>query len=71
MEMGFVLKNFLHIFMEVKMNKHYQCKSNYGPGGRNCTCCGPAPVYRLKFDREVKKRDRREAKKEISQALAA
>lgn len=39
--------------------KPYARYSNYGPGGRNCPCCGPAPKDRKKFDRTVKRREKR------------
>jgi hypothetical protein len=45
-----------------KITSHF---SKYGPGGRNCNCCGPAPSFRKKHDRIVKKREKRSAYKEI------
>jgi len=44
--------------------------SKYGPGGRRCTCCGPAPENRAKHDRMVMKRIRRDGKRIIREAVA-
>lgn len=38
--------------------------SKYGPGGRNCVCCGPNPAFRKKHNRIVKKRVKEYARKE-------
>jgi len=43
--------------------------SGYGPGGRNCTCCGPAPKFRKKHDRTVKRRERQMVQSEIEQEI--
>lgn len=43
----------------------YNKVSGYGPGGRNCTCCGPAPRERKAHDRTVKRRERQMAQKRI------
>jgi hypothetical protein len=45
----------------------YKKISGYGPGGRNCPCCGcPAPGKgRKKFDRAVKRHEKMIAKKAI------
>ena len=47
----------------------YKCLSHYGPGGRNCNCCGPAPAFRVKFDRHIKRRERAEVKRKIVNEL--
>jgi hypothetical protein len=44
--------------------------SHYGPGGRNCPCCGPAPSFREKFDRMVKRRIKQFERKQIKNLLA-
>jgi hypothetical protein len=46
----------------MKENKLF---SHYGPGGRNCNCCGPAPAFRKKHDRMVKRRVKQFVNKEI------
>lgn len=48
-----------------------ECKlhSGYGPGGRNCNCCGPAPSFRKKFDRMVKRRVKRLVEKEMQKLV--
>jgi len=43
--------------------------SRYGPGGRNCVCCGPAPRERKKHDRMVKRRERQLCSEEIRDDL--
>lgn len=43
--------------------------SQYGPGGRNCNCCGPAPAFRKKHDRMVKRRVRQMTAKEIRKLI--
>jgi len=52
------------------MKNGYQSISHYGPGGRNCTCCGPAPAKRRVFDRHIRKRDRQVASREIIASLS-
>lgn len=47
----------------------YKQHSHYGPGGRGCPCCGPAPSGRKKFDRMVKRRVKMMVKKEIRKLL--
>ena len=47
----------------------YKKISRYGPGGRNCTCCGPAPRERKSHDRMVKRRERQESRKKIERAI--
>lgn len=49
----------------------HECKlhSNYGPGGRDCNCCGPAPSLRKKHDRMVKRRVRQIVKEEIKEQI--
>lgn len=44
--------------------------SRYGPGGRNCSCCGPAPEARKKHDRTVKRRVKHLVKMEIKRNVA-
>lgn len=44
--------------------------SHYGPGGRNCTCCGPAPRERKTHDRMVKRRVKQMFKAAIKRELA-
>lgn len=51
------------------MSKFHACHSKYGPGGRNCPCCGPAPTDRKKHDRTVKRREKQEVKKDIQNQL--
>lgn len=51
------------------MRRYYQQISGYGPGGRNCTCCGPAPCHRKRFDRMIKHRERQVAQKQIRREL--
>jgi hypothetical protein len=46
--------------------KHH---SGYGPGGRNCVCCGPAPSTRKKHDRYVKRRVRQLWQRELKKLL--
>lgn len=43
--------------------------SHYGPGGRKCSCCGPAPSFRKKHDRTVKHRAKDSSKREIKEAI--
>lgn len=43
--------------------------SKYGPGGRHCICCGPAPKWRKRHDRTVKRRIRQLIKKDISNSI--
>lgn len=43
--------------------------SHYGPGGRNCTCCGPSPKTRKKHDRMVKHRAKDSIKKFIREQV--
>lgn len=43
--------------------------SRYGPGGRNCTCCGPAPRERKTHDRTIKRKERQMVRKEIEQEI--
>lgn len=38
------------------MNKLLKICSHYGPGGRGCPCCAPAPRERRKADRVAKRR---------------
>lgn len=40
--------------------------SCYGPGGRKCFCCGPAPKDRKKNDRIAKRRIKQRVRKELS-----
>lgn len=40
------------------MKNGFMIHSKYGPGGRKCVCCGPAPKSRKAFDRMVKRRER-------------
>jgi len=47
----------------------YKKISLYGPGGRNCTCCGPAPKHRKKHDRMIKRREQQNAKKKIEREV--
>jgi len=49
--------------------KEQQALSRYGPGGRNCVCCGPAPKERKKHDRTVKRRIKQYINKQIKQEL--
>lgn len=43
--------------------------SHYGPGGRNCTCCGPSPKTRKKHDRTAKRRANDYLKRTIKKEL--
>jgi hypothetical protein len=47
----------------------YKKVSRYGPGGRNCTCCGPAPRERKAHDRTMKRRERQKARKRIDRQI--
>lgn len=47
----------------------YKQVSKYGPGGRNCTCCGPAPRDRKVHDRTIKRRERQMAQKRINRQI--
>lgn len=47
----------------------YNKVSGYGPGGRNCTCCGPAPRERKAHDRTMKRRERQMAQKRINRQI--
>lgn len=50
-----------------KRNGHYL---RTGPGGMNCPCCGPAPgKRRTEAKRIQKKRERRDARREIVNIL--
>lgn len=51
------------------MSKEVSYHSHYGPGGRYCNCCGPAPKHRKKHDRVVKKRMKIAAMKEELKSL--
>jgi hypothetical protein len=48
---------------------NYKKVSDYGPGGRNCTCCGPDPSHRKTHDRTVKRRERRMAQKRVNRQI--
>ena len=52
------------------MKKDYKIVSHYGPGGRNCVCCGPNPSYRTKHDRTVKRRYKQMQAAELKRELA-
>ncbi len=52
------------------MSKIVNYYSNYGPGGRNCICCGPSPKSRKKHDRTAKRRERQAARREIVAEVA-
>jgi len=43
--------------------------SHYGPGGRNCVCCGPNPGFRKRHDRMVRRRIRQKVSQEIQKIL--
>jgi len=43
--------------------------SQYGPGGRNCHCCGPSPSNRKKHDRTVKRRLKQKRAKDLNEIL--
>jgi hypothetical protein len=49
--------------------KEQQAFSKYGPGGRNCHCCGPSPKDRKKHDRTVKRRTKQYVTKLIKEEL--
>ena len=51
------------------MANEFMLNSQYGPGGRNCVCCGPSPSNREVHDRSVKRRTRQRVKKEISEMV--
>lgn len=51
------------------MEKELKILSQYGPGGRNCVCCGPGPSQRKKHDRAIKRRQRALVKKDIRKQL--
>lgn len=51
------------------MSKEVCYHSHYGPGGRNCNCCGPAPKHRKQHDKIVKKRIKIAAMKEAFKEL--
>lgn len=38
--------------------KTYKVLSGYGPGGRNCPCCGPGIKERKTVDRYIRRRER-------------
>jgi hypothetical protein len=40
----------------------------YGPGGRDCSCCGDAPSARKMARRIAKRRERNTWKREVSMA---
>lgn len=44
---------------------NYKKHAVYGPGGRNCPCCGPCPRHRREHDRMVKRRERGVMKREV------
>lgn len=52
------MKNGMH-----ERKQHDRC----GPGGRNCPCCGPAPSYRKRHDRTVKRRIRQHVVRDVAQ----
>lgn len=43
--------------------------SHYGPGGRNCVCCGPSPSWRKRHDRMISQRIRQWVQQEIRRQL--
>lgn len=49
--------------------REQQAASHYGPGGRKCPCCGPAPAKRDEHDRMVKRRLRRLARQDMQQQI--
>ena len=55
--------------MNLISKKTIKACSHYGPGGRDCNCCGPAPKDRKKHDRSVKRGMKQQAKKEIKEEL--
>lgn len=56
---------------ENEMKRFYSQHSGYGPGGRNCPCCGPAPKTRKVHDRIVKHREKRIVRKTIQKEIDA
>ena len=55
--------------MRYQMNKIEKILCKYGPGGRDCPCCGPAPKDRKAFNRTAKRRFRALGKKSIARQL--
>jgi len=49
--------------------KETQTFSHYGPGGRNCVCCGPSPKNRKSHDRTIKRRVKQWVRKQIKETL--
>lgn len=48
----------------------YKRHAVYGPGGRNCPCCGPGPRRHREHDRMVKRRERDVAKRDARFQIA-
>lgn len=48
---------------------NYKKPSRYGPGGRNCPCCGPCPSWRKAHDRAVKRNEKNKAKENIKKDI--
>lgn len=55
--------------MESPVRSLYKKMACYGPGGRNCPCCGPYPSFRKRHDRIVKHREKREALKNVKEEM--
>lgn len=51
------------------MANQYKLASKYGPGGRNCPCCGPSPKSRKRHDRTAKRRLAQRVRREINHEL--
>ena len=47
----------------------YKMLSKYGPGGRNCNCCGPCPSHRKAHDRAIKRAEKRMVRKRINEEM--
>lgn len=52
--------------LQMKLEKLF---SHYGPGGRGCSCCGPAPHARKQHDRMVKRRMKQAFLRDIKNTL--
>jgi len=55
--------------MNLTTKKEIKAESHYGPGGRDCNCCGPAPKSRKKHDRSVKRAMKQKIKPSIMDEL--
>lgn len=50
-------------------NAEFKRYAHYGPGGRSCPCCGPAPNFRKRADRTARRREKQIMFQEMRQEI--